>query len=258
MRFVGRFPAVWLFVLVFGSSLYGCAHRQPLLSHAHVGHCLTHWQDTPDNKGLLTIAREELDAARRETDAALAAGSLEQKSAHLENAAHALDPDAHPQGTGVGYGAIRALESGIEHLEYAATSPDASSNVVASVAPVGEVGNGIIERLRATASQAKTTGVADAVALDRIAVELRAGLTNIVQGVDANRDGRIEASAAEAGLDQLHAQLQAMLARENDPRYAPLPRKYLLGIMRLPDGKWIYTSIRKALSRPSYGHERAN
>jgi hypothetical protein len=96
--------------------------------------------------------------------------------------------------------------------------------------------------------------VSDPVALDRSAVELRAKLTEVMQGVDANRDGRIDADTSEAGLDQLHAQLQAMLQRESDPKYAPLPRKYLLGIVRLPDGKWIFTSIRNALARPSYGH----
>ena len=109
-------------------------------------------------------------------------------------------------------------------------------------------------RLRATVSGAKTAGVDDPVALDRTAVELRAGLTSAAQGIDANHDGFIDATAAEAGLDQLHSQLQAMLDREADPKYAPLPRKYLLGIVRMPDGKWIFTSIRNALSRPNYGY----
>src|SRR5687768_12537894 len=42
-------------IVAFGSSLVGCAHQQPLISHAHVGHGLTHWQDTPGNKGLFTV-----------------------------------------------------------------------------------------------------------------------------------------------------------------------------------------------------------
>jgi hypothetical protein len=53
-------------------------------------------------------------------------------------------------------------------------------------------------------------------------------------------------------------QLDAMLARESDPKYAPLPKKYLLGVVRLPSGKWVFASLRKALSRPSYGHTPAN
>jgi hypothetical protein len=241
-------------VLAFGSSLLGCAHQQPLISHAHVGHGLTHWQDTPGNKGLFTIAREEIDIARRETEAALIANSVAEKSEHIHNAAHALNPDAQATGTGLGYGAIRALRSGVEHLEYAATSEDASTNIVSSVAPLSELGQGVLERLKVAASRARTAGATDPLALDRTAIELRAALTAVTQGVDVNRDGYIDATADEAGLDQLHGQLQAMLERENAPKYAPVPRKYLLGIVRMPDGKWIYTSIRNALSRPSYGH----
>ena len=234
--------------------LCGCAHQQPLISHAHVGHGLTHWQDTPGNKGLFTVAREEIDFARHEADAALSAAAADQKASHLRNASHALNPDAQPTGAGPGYGALRALESAIEHLEYAATSEDASANIVSSVAPLSELGDAVVTRLREAASGATSADANDAVALDRAAVELRAKLAAVTQGVDANRDGRIDATASEAGLDQVHAQLQAMLERETDPKYAPLPRKYLLGIVRLPDGKWIFTSIRNALARPSYGH----
>jgi hypothetical protein len=241
-------------VLVFGSSLFGCAHQQPLISHAHVGHGLTHWQDTPGNKGLFTVAREEIDIARRETEAALIAPSVAEKSAHIANAAHALNPDVQLPGTGLGYGAIRALRSAVEHLEYAATSEDASTNIVSSVAPLSELGQGVLDRLKAAAALAKTNDATDPLALDRTAIELRAALTAVSQGVDANRDGLIEATPSEGGLEQLHGQLQTMLDRENAPKYVPLPRKYLLGIVRMPDGKWIFTSIRNALSRPSYGH----
>jgi hypothetical protein len=255
MRSFARLALARLAVaLAFGSSLFGCASQQPLISHAHVGHGLTTWQDTPGNKGLFTVAREEIDIARHEADAALTAASTAEKAAHINNAIHALNPDQQPRGTGLGYGAIRALGSAVEHLEYAATSEDASGNIVSSVAPLSQMGEGILSRLRATASGAKTAGVDDPIALDRAAVELRAGLTSAAQGVDANRNGLIDATAEEAGLDQLHSQLQAMLDREADPKYAPLPRKYLLGVVRMPDGKWIFTSIRNALSRPNYGY----
>jgi len=249
-----RSLARWAFVLAVGSSLMGCAHQQPLVSHAHIGHGLTNWQDTPGNKGLFSVAREEIDTARREADAALAAAPAADKATHIANVVHALNPDMQPEGPGLDYGAIRALESAVEHLEYAATSEDASGNVVSSVALLSQLGEGILERVRAAASQAKTAGGSDPLALDRVAVELRSALSALAQGVDANHDGRIEATPDEAGLDQLHAQLQAMLDRETDPKYAPLPRKYLLGIVRMPDGRWIFTSIRNALSRPSYGH----
>jgi hypothetical protein len=236
----------------------GCAHRQPLISHAHVGHGLTHWTDTPDNKGLLQVAHEELETARREAEAALASnGNAEEKARHLSNVSHALDPGAgEQQGPGLGYGAIRALEAAVEHLEYAATSDDASANVVSSVASVSELGIAIVARMRASNDKAQAARdlSRDPAALDQIALELRNSLRAAAAGVDADRNGSVDSTANEAGLEQLHVQLNAMLARETQPKYEPVPRKYLLGLVRMPDGKWVFTSIRKAMSRPSYGH----
>jgi hypothetical protein len=45
-----------------------------------------------------------------------------------------------------------------------------------------------------------------------------------------------------------------MLARETNPKYQPLEKKYLLGLVRMPNGKWMYASLRKALGRPTYGY----
>jgi hypothetical protein len=237
-----------------GLSLMGCVHQQPLISHAHVGHCLTHWSDTPDNQGLFPVARQELETARREADAALGADlSPEQKAIHIRNVGRALNPDAERLGPGLGYGAIRALEAGVEHLEYAATSDDASANVVSAVADLSEIGDNIVERMRNAAARAKSADVRDAATLDQAALELRGTLRAIAVGVDANGDGRIDAVAGEAGFEQLQSQLTAMLARETHPKYQPLEKKYLLGLVRMPDGRWMFTSLRKALSKPTYG-----
>jgi hypothetical protein len=149
-------PVLALIAMACALPLIGCAHKQPLISHAHVGHGLTHWVDTPDNQGLFQVARQELDTARREADAALAGeiGAAE-KSAHVGNVAHALNPVSQEAGPGLGYGAIRALEAAVEHLEYAATSDDASANIVSSVAPISELGVAILDRLRAADAQAR-------------------------------------------------------------------------------------------------------
>jgi hypothetical protein len=173
---------------------------------------------------------------------------------HIDNVAHALNPDVQPLGAGLDYGAIRALESGIEHLEYAATSGDASQNVVSSVAALSEIGLAITERLRAATALAKSAGVNDPAALNRVAIELRSALRVAIDGSDANGNGTIEATAAEVGIEQLHVQLGAMLARETDPAYQPVPTKYVLGLVRLPDGRWVYQSLRKMLGKPAYGY----
>jgi hypothetical protein len=247
--------ALLTLVFAFGSSLVGCVHQHPLVSHAHLGHCLTTWRDTPGQKGLLPVARQELEAARREADAALADSlSPAQKAAHIRNVARALAPDAEELGPGLGYGAIRALEAAVEHLEYAATSDDASTNIVSGVAGLSAIGDSLLERLRAAAARAKSADVRDAAVLDKTALELRGTLRGIAVGLDANGDGRIDPTPAEAGFDQLQQQLDAMLAREENPRYEPLEKKYLLGLVRLPSGKWMFASLREALSKPTYGH----
>src|SRR5687768_5939023 len=146
-----------LIVVVCCLAFAECAHKQPLISHAHVGHGLTHWTETPDNKGLFQVAHEELETARREAEAALASnGNVEEKTRHIANVSQALSPGAGAQqGPGLGYGAVRALEAAVEHLEYAATSEDASANVVSSVAPVSEIGLTIVARLRASSEKAR-------------------------------------------------------------------------------------------------------
>jgi hypothetical protein len=234
------------FVVFCALMFAGCVHRQPLVSHAHVGHCLTTWRDTPGRQGLLPVARAELETARREAAAALADDlSGAQKIAHIRNISHALSPDAERLGPGSGYGAIRALEGAIEHLEYAATSDDASANLVTAVAQLAVTGGRILERLRGAAARAKAADTRDVAALDRTALELRAALKTMTMG---------SAGDEEAGLDQFQAQLEAMLARETNPRYQPLPERFLLGLIRMPNGKWRYVAPHKALARPTYGH----
>jgi hypothetical protein len=234
--------------------LVGCAHQQPLISHAHVGHCLTQWHDTPENRGLLEVAEQELARAHAEAHAALTAASgPTQKAEHLNNAARALNPDAG-QGSSTGdYGAIRALESAVEHLEYAGTSQDASPNLVTSVAALSEIGVGILQRLRTASEQARAANSNDAISLDRKAVELRALLHFAAVGQDADGDGFVEPTAEEAGLMHFRARLDDTLAREINPKYQPLPRRYLLGLVRLPDGKWAFLPWNK-LARPNYGY----
>jgi hypothetical protein len=239
-------------IAIAAVALSGCVHTRPSVTHAHLGHCLTHWHDTPENQGLIIVAERELNTASQEVDAALAAGlSATDKLRHIRGAAHALAPDIEPDGPGLDYGAVRALESAVEHLEYAATSDDASQNIVSSVATLAELGFSILERLRTVANQAASVNERDVMALDHAALELRAHLRTLSLGSDIDADGRVDADADEAGMLQLRTELNAMLARESNPSYEPLPRKYVLGLVKLPTGKWGFSFAR---NRPTYGY----
>ncbi len=71
-----------------------CTHQMPLVSHAHIGHSLDYWHDTPENMGLYEVAGQELQTAIHSANQALAAGlSRAQQQALLADALHALDPD---------------------------------------------------------------------------------------------------------------------------------------------------------------------
>lgn len=234
----------------------GCVQTYPLISHAHLGHSLTSWHDTPDNAGLLVTARKEVAVAMREADLAWLAQSDPNKvSYHLNNVVNALNPDLQPIGTGEGYGAVRALTGAVEHLEYAASSDDASLNMVASVAVLGEQGGAIIARLKAAVEMTQSSQNLDAQALGNLAFKLRHQLKFATEGRDLDSSGGIESETTEIGLNHFDGQLQAMLDRETDPPYEPLERKYVLGLVRLPNGTWdfrIGRPLRRSSSSAAY------
>lgn len=245
-------------ILVGGSIVLlvsSCVNTLPLISHAHLGHSLTSWHDTPDNDGLLVTAKNEVAVAMREADLAwLAQNDLEKISYHLKNCINALNPDLQPIGTGAGYGAIRALEGTVEHLEYAASSDDASLNMVSSVAVLAEQGTAIAQRLKAAIELAQSGQNADPQALGNIAFKLRHQLKFATEGRDLDDSGGIDGDSMEIGLNQFDNQLDAMLEREADPPYEPLERKYVLGLVRLPSGKWDFRIGRPMRRSSSAGY----
>ena len=210
--------------------LGGCTLKMPLVSHAHMGHTLTAWHDTPDQRGLFVVAVQETDTALAEAALARAkAADASLARLHALNVLHALNPDRQPFGPGLSYGALRALEGAIDHLEFAASSEDASDNMIASVADIAELG----DRLQADLSNALGAAVemqhAAAADLPRIAARLHVALHRARH-----------ADNGAASVAQIDAAIRAMLERETDPPYQPVPRRYVLGLIRLPNGAWAY------------------
>ena len=233
-------------------TLSACVHTQPLKSHAHVGHALTSWHDTPGQQGLFIVAEKEIDIALQQSQEAWRAfGNAGQRTQHLENVLNALNPDLQPIGLGEGYGAIRALSGAIEHLEYAASSDDASENFVASVVGLATHGDRILERLK-QAQNLSQRAIKGGTPLDRSTQEIYQLLVSAQEGEDRNKDGLIDGDGAEGGLIHMADRLQAMLKRETEPEYEPVSRKYVLGLIRLPNGSWGYRLPRRPSSRVVY------
>lgn len=207
----------------------GCASQLPLTSHAHMGHSLTAWHDTPNNEALLTVAEEELALAINIADAMQADSSPAAMA--FRNILHTLNPDRVANGPGLNYGAIRALEGTLEHLEYAAASTDASDNLLTSMDSLVEQGESIVSHLQ-NAEEWALLGTRDTQA-DPSAIS-RALLSELKLAAVGSAEDEF------AGIRGLHHDMQAMLKREDDPRYEPLPRRYVLGLVRLPNGEWGY------------------
>lgn len=227
----------------------GCVQTRPLMSHSHIGHALTTWHDTPGQQGLYTVAAKELDFAIDAANQALASTAASDRARrHVDNALHALNPDLQRFGKGLDYGAIRAMIGAVEHLEYAANSEDASDNFVASVVSLAEQGDLVVARML-QAQQLITEIDATNPEIDPRLVQIQRLLMTAKFGDPAG--GEIVGSMARSdwGLVHISAQLSGMLAREIDPEYEPVPRKYVLGLVRLPSGLWGYR-----LSRPVYSN----
>jgi len=243
MNEIQRLPLLFLLLV----ALTGCVQTRPLMSHSHIGHALTTWHDTPGQQGLYTVAAKELDVAIEAVGKALSSpGDPRRAAKHVDNALHALNPDLQRFGVGLDYGAIRAMQGAIDHLEYAAASDDASGNFISSVVSLVDQGDLVVARM-VKAQEAivafDRSGTVNDPNLSTAHRFLMAAKYGDPNGVpDSNSMAR-----AEHGLVHMSAQLNDMLKREVDPRYEPVPRRYVLGLVKLPNGHWGYR-----LSKPAY------
>ena len=243
-----------LLIVLLTVTIGACVQTRPLMSHSHIGHALTTWHDTPGKRGLYVVAAKELDVAIAAADQAIASGADPRRSSkHLDNVLHALNPDLQRFGAGLDYGAIRALQGAIEHLEYAAGSEDASDNFVSSVVTLADQGDLVLARL-VRAQQA----IAE---IDRNDPAADPGLRVVRELLMAAKFGDPNAAPvgdtmadADRGLVHITADLEAMLKRETDPAYEPVPRRYVLGLVRLPSGRWGYRLAAPAKSSGGYSY----
>lgn len=237
----------------------GCAQQMPLISHAHMGHSLTAWHDTPDNEALLIVAEKELSIAIAEVTSLMRTSNAPDKRRLFRNAVNALNPDIEPTGPGLGYGAIRALQGTVDHLEYAAQSPDASDNLLTSVSQLAEQGEAISLHLTQALglAVAGTREADEKLELLGVALYEQLRLATAGQMAGGNRGLTNDPSTVaveEIGIRGLHVAMQAMLDRETEPRYEPLERRYVLGLVRLPNGSWGYRLPKRQSTFSGYGY----
>ena len=184
-------------------------------AHRHIGHVGDMFNGTPDNVGLLAAAQAEAEVAAQH--AGLAAGSedLAGIQRHIVHVLHAIDPSTSERGPGRGYGLVRAANGCAQHIGMAGGSDDASDAVKAhsnhvgtSCTNVATWGEGIAEKA------GEVAGASDMAAAKALADEIAAMVDAIVNGTDADGNGRISWGEGEGGLAQAATHLRLMKEAE--------------------------------------------
>jgi len=231
--------ALLIFVLM---GMTACVTTQtPKMSHVHVGHAMTAWPDTPDERGLFITAEEEAIIAFEHAQYAVEnAHDLTLIKMHIKHVQHAMDADTVSEGPGLGYGLIKAISAARDHILFAADSKDASNNLKTS-APLWSENVDIILQ-RSSLIMSFIQEILNSDSYEEILVltdEVKQLTEQNLYGYDADGDGVIGNVTADYGIKQLKNEMQLMIARE-DPPYQLVDKKYLFGVIRLPSGEWAY------------------
>jgi hypothetical protein len=102
---------------------------EPPLVHAHIGHVMTAWRDTPGQVGLLTIAQSDTRIAGAHTLLLAKSATLDDMKLHAGHVLHALDPTVETSGPASGYGAKKAAAGAMQHVGFTAAVDNASAAV---------------------------------------------------------------------------------------------------------------------------------
>lgn len=236
----------YIFISVLTIQITGCSHdtliskKLPLMSHVHIGHALSAWGTTPDEKGLFVVAETETQIAINESTKTLEAKTNKDAvENHLTNVLNALVPENRSTGEEQNYGAIRALSEAADHMLYASQSKDASENLVRMVSEFNHAKIFVANKLNLAKEIAHLAQKSTGQEQQDLLIHLQHTLYAVFDGDDKNQDGKVDQNSKEAGLLQLREIISAGL-RNEVPAYHPVGKKYLLGLVRLPNGSWAY------------------
>ena len=185
-------------------------------SHAHIGHVMTGWTDTPGNAGLLPTAEEEAQIAlQHATFAAQKIGDLKWMQTHTKHVLHAVDPSVEPTGPGKGYGVANAATGAAKHIDFAAASGDASENVKLHATHVATSAQNVVARVERIVERGqKVLEAKSAIAAAPFVREIKYLCEELLAGADADGDGKITWQEKEGGLDQSRAHMGFMMKGE--------------------------------------------
>lgn len=169
---------------------------------AHVGHVTVAWNDTPEGMGLLPTALAEARVAADHAGyAARDLANLGAMKAHARHVLHAVDPSRVDGGPGAGYGVIQAAQGAARHIELAARADGAPDGVKTHATHVAASARNAVtrgERIVALAASIEAAETAEAAA--PLVREMSELATALIEGTDADGDGRVGWQEGEGGL----------------------------------------------------------
>jgi hypothetical protein len=186
----------------------------------HFSHVATGFSGAPGGRGLVVTTAMEVNTAMMYAN--FAAGrptDLDAMKANARHVLHALAPQDGVKGMGLGFGVQRAADAVAMHIELAVKAPGASETI-------RKLGPTVAAAARAVAARAQEmTGIAarivsatTAAQAAPLAAQLRTLALELDTGRDVNGNGRVDLDAIEPGMNQLEAQVYAILEGDRLPR----------------------------------------
>jgi hypothetical protein len=223
-------------VLVTVAGTSACVTRPPTIAHVHIGHALTGVHVTPGHKGYILVAEQRADEVLA---AVKSAGQATDLSALKAQIALAVSENDNQDNFGVKQSLIMAAN----HIEFAATSDDASENVIRAAPIFKHDTAAVIERCDYIDLLGKDVAASRSMKEASLLVEELSKVAEAnVEGADSKGTGGKGSIPADYGMAQLRAELQAMIARENPP-YRTVDEWYLFNLVRLPNGRWVFDKL---------------
>ena len=198
--------------LASAASAQAAAQAAPAMS-PHIGHVLTSYRDTPEQKGFLETAMAEADVAIQHATLGMKdLTNLDMMKRHAGHVLNALDPSLMAQGPGKGYGLKKAADNMANHITMAGQPADAPAAVKTHSAHVAEAAKTTSARATEMIALAQKIQAATTAAEAKPLFEqLNAKAQELKAGVDANKDGKVDWKAPEGGLDAAKTHMDLMM-----------------------------------------------
>jgi hypothetical protein len=162
---------------------------------AHLGHVMESWNDTPGKVGLITILEQEAKIANQHANY-----GKSNPATHMPHVRHALDASSESGGPGKGYGVLKAAMGVAAHMKFAAESPDATDSIKAHSVHIITSANNVVAWAKEAMGMSKDTSSASMSKVEEITGW-------ILNGRDADGDGKISWEEGEGGLAQMKQHL---------------------------------------------------